>query len=501
MASDARLLRASRGGDQQAFGRIVRRYQSLVCAVTYSSTGDLSASEDLAQETFLTAWKRLDSPGDPRRLRAWLCTMARTLAVDWLRRRERDVVSGAVSVEQAGHLESTTPTPVERSLSDERTSVVWGALNEMPEEYRIPLILYYREQQSVGRVAEALDLPRTAVKSRPMRGRSMLKDKVVAVVEETLTATRPGEAFCAAVVAAVAGTAAKNAAAGTTVLGLSLAEAVLVVLLIAGAAVGTGLALRSSAGLKPAGRASAAVAIEAAEGAQPTIFNSRVAFDVCAVIGGEHQRVGKTPSDGWLVIPACQWWYVAPLPPVDMEVVLQEVQAQKIPGLRLTYATDADLEYLNGLTALQCLYLFATTVTDAGMEYLTGLTALEGLDLSGTQVTDAGLGHLEGLTALRTFKLGWTAVTDAGLAHLKGLTALQHLDLSETNVTDAGLEHLKGLTVLRQLGLSNTQVTDAGLEHLKGLTALSRLDVRGTQVSGAGVDQLKKSLPNVQVYR
>ena len=61
MASDARLLRASLRGDHDAFARIVRRYQSLVCAITYSRTGDLAASEDLAQDAFLTAWRKLGS--------------------------------------------------------------------------------------------------------------------------------------------------------------------------------------------------------------------------------------------------------------------------------------------------------------------------------------------------------------------------------------------------------------------------------------------------------
>jgi RNA polymerase sigma factor (sigma-70 family) len=517
MASVARLVRASQAGDQEAFGRIVRRYQCLVCAVTYSSTGDLSASEDLAQETFITAWKKLDSLRDPSRLRGWLCAIARNLALQWHRQRQGDVISGAVSVEQAGPLEATTPTPVERSLSEERASVVWGALNEMPEEYRIPLILYYREQQSVGRVAEALDLSRSAVKLRLMRGRSMLKDKVVALVEDTLKSTRPGDTFAVAVVAALAGVAGKKAAgAGSTILGLSLTKAAVIGTIAVGAAVGGGLALqRLAARSQTPGAPPPPVAIEAPvaapaaapqapkpEAAQPTTFNSQVAFRVCIWVGreGELLWIGETPSGRPLTIPPGAEWYVEPRRPVDMEKVRQELETQKIPGLMLVDATDGDLEYLKGLTSLQWLrpaFGLPPQITDAGLEHLEGLTGLRKLDLAWAPITDAGLEHLKGLTALEWLQLGWTQVTDAGLEHLKGLTALQTLVLCWTGVTDAGLEHLKGLTSLRQLCLVQTKVTDAGLEHLKGLKALQRLELgcpnsrAGSGVTDAGLEHLK----------
>jgi hypothetical protein len=289
-------------------------------------------------------------------------------------------------------------------------------------------------------------------------------------------------------------------------------------------------------------------------GIQPPAFNSAVAFSVYAVVrwptGEENRLVGSTPSERSLTMPPCRRWYVEPLPPVDMAKVCQEVEARRIPGLRLSHVTDAaDLERLRGLTTLQQLDLSYTKVTDAGLAHLKGLTGLQYLDLSCTQVTDAGLAHLKGLTglqyldlsctqvtgagmvhlrgltALQELDLPVTRVTDPGLAHLKGLTALQRLNLLGTEVTDAGLEHLKGLTALQDLNLwdtkvtdaglvylkgltalqdlnlSETNVTDAGLEHLKGLTALQKLDLERTKVTNAGVRHLKKSLPNVEVRR
>ena len=53
---DAELAREARDGDRDAYGRIVARYQSLICSLAYCRTGSVSRSEDIAQETFVTAW-------------------------------------------------------------------------------------------------------------------------------------------------------------------------------------------------------------------------------------------------------------------------------------------------------------------------------------------------------------------------------------------------------------------------------------------------------------
>ncbi len=71
--SDEQLWRQCCAGDREAFGQIVERYQSLVCSLAYSACGNLSRSEDLAQETFVTAWQRLGELREPSKLRAWLC--------------------------------------------------------------------------------------------------------------------------------------------------------------------------------------------------------------------------------------------------------------------------------------------------------------------------------------------------------------------------------------------------------------------------------------------
>ena len=88
--NDAELVSESLSGNRDAFGQIVAQYQSLICSLAYSATGSLSQSEDLAQETFLAAWKQLADLREPHKLRAWLCGIARNLINYSLRRQGRE---------------------------------------------------------------------------------------------------------------------------------------------------------------------------------------------------------------------------------------------------------------------------------------------------------------------------------------------------------------------------------------------------------------------------
>src|SRR5947199_2660110 len=88
--SDAELVAASRQGNRDAFGQIVRRYQGLISGLIYSACGDLSASEDIAQETFLAAWKSLSGLREPEKLPVWLCQIARHRLLDQHRENKRE---------------------------------------------------------------------------------------------------------------------------------------------------------------------------------------------------------------------------------------------------------------------------------------------------------------------------------------------------------------------------------------------------------------------------
>lgn len=233
---DAELVAQSLAGDRQAFGRIVARYQALVCALAYSATGSRSHSEDLAQETFLAAWRKLRDLHEPGRLCAWLCGIARNVIHGDLRRLGRQPAHEATSLEASPELTSLEPLPDAQAVSNEEMAILWREVGRLPETYRETLILFYRDHKSVEHVAQALELTPDAVMQRLSRGRRLLQERMLEFVETTLARTNPGPHFTLQVEATIpllvgvgptiaAGTAAPSGAAAKGGVGFLLAWA------------------------------------------------------------------------------------------------------------------------------------------------------------------------------------------------------------------------------------------------------------------------------------
>jgi RNA polymerase sigma factor (sigma-70 family) len=199
--NDVGLVAESLKGNQDAFRQIVERYQTLICSLAYCATGSVSQSEDLAQETFMTAWKQLAELREPSKLRSWLCGIARFLIGKQLRRQGREPVHAAEPMEAMDQSTAPEPLPSNQVISNEEKAILWRSLEHIPDTYREPLVLFYREHQSVERVAEALDLTEDAVKQRLSRGRKLLQEEFLAFVEGALERTNPGQAFTLGVLA------------------------------------------------------------------------------------------------------------------------------------------------------------------------------------------------------------------------------------------------------------------------------------------------------------
>lgn len=216
--NDTELVLQSLTGSREAFCRIVEQYQSLICSLAYSATGSVTQSEDVAQETFVVAWKQLRQLREPEKLRSWLCSIARSVISSTTRRQTREPAHGAETMDTVRETPATEPVPSEHVINREEEAILWRSLEQIPVVYREPLVLFYREQQSVACVAEKLELSEDAVKQRLSRGRKLLTDEVTAFVEGTLARTNPGKAFTLGVLAALPllATSAKAAAIGAT---------------------------------------------------------------------------------------------------------------------------------------------------------------------------------------------------------------------------------------------------------------------------------------------
>jgi zinc protease len=198
--SDTIRRKASGTGEHEAFEELVRRYQGFVASLAYSDTGDFALSEDIAQQVFLTAWQRQSELRDPGHIAAWLAGIARNLLRRAYRSRCREA---AARTNLALASPTQQVTPAEQAIKQEEQRLLWSILEQIPANYREPLILYYREQHSVAEVALLLRLSEEAVKQRLARGRKMIRQEVARFVEDTLQKTRPGARFTATVLASL----------------------------------------------------------------------------------------------------------------------------------------------------------------------------------------------------------------------------------------------------------------------------------------------------------
>lgn len=212
--TEVELIQASIKGNNAAFEGLVAKYQSMVCAITYGATGDIGISEELAQEAFVRVWKDLAQLREFAHFKAWVCSITRATISNYRRREKKNLIRKATPLKAAGAISSDLPEPGHDLIAKEQQAVVAQALLQLPESYREPLILFYRQNQSTRQVAEQLELSEDNVRTRLHRGRKMLKEQVVAMIEKTLAGTSPGREFTLAVMASV-GIAAKSSGVAT----------------------------------------------------------------------------------------------------------------------------------------------------------------------------------------------------------------------------------------------------------------------------------------------
>ena len=207
-------------GPQEAFAEIVRKNQNLVYATVFSILGCPQQSEDIAQETFLVAWKNYGSLQSEEKLSAWLCGIARNLSRKWLRDNCKKTQPLTDEIAEP----SQNNDDFDQLSRNEAANLVWNSLKHLSEKYREPIMMFYQKQNSVKEIATALEISEDSVKQRLSRGRRQLKKIVEQEFSNALEVLCPRETFCLAVLAAIPFTASTTkvlAATGAVVAGKS----------------------------------------------------------------------------------------------------------------------------------------------------------------------------------------------------------------------------------------------------------------------------------------
>jgi RNA polymerase sigma factor (sigma-70 family) len=204
-------------GDQQAYGRIVAACQNAVTAIALAITRDVPASEDIAQEAFLSAWQHLKRLQNPDSFLPWLRQITRNLARDHLRARGRGLRPVDDADAAIAAAADPAPSPMQRLLDEEAQAAAAELISALPEDSREVLLLFYREGQSSQQVALLLGLSDAAVRKRLSRARQAVRGELLARFSDFARGSAPSVGFTAMVATALA--LASPPAAAASVLG------------------------------------------------------------------------------------------------------------------------------------------------------------------------------------------------------------------------------------------------------------------------------------------
>ena len=192
---DVQLIHKILSGDDAAFGILVEKYQKSVHTLVWRKIGDYHYAEDIMQDAFLQAYKKLSTLKDPNQFAGWLYVIANRLCIDWMRRqkwmRKQNLVMQSLEDTSAEEIEKSSYTyHVSEQSRTERTehchALVKKLLEKLPESERTVVMLYYLDEMSTKEIGKFLGVSVNTIVSRLHRARKRLQIDQELLVQEVL---------------------------------------------------------------------------------------------------------------------------------------------------------------------------------------------------------------------------------------------------------------------------------------------------------------------------
>lgn len=175
--SDSALVKRALGGDIAAFEMLYTRHAESLLRTIQAVVQDRAAAEDILQECFVRAYRNLNRVDlQVESIAPWLHRIALNLSYNRASRR-RLTLPGLDFM--ANLLAPQRTNPDRQAEHAEMRNAVWEAIQGLDEKYRLVIVLYYLQEQSLGEIAQRLDLPQGTVKSRLYHARQLLRESLM----------------------------------------------------------------------------------------------------------------------------------------------------------------------------------------------------------------------------------------------------------------------------------------------------------------------------------
>jgi RNA polymerase sigma-70 factor (ECF subfamily) len=186
-SDESRLAALARNGDRKAFAEIVKRYQNKIMKLGFRMLNQLQEAEDVAQETFFKVYSNLHRYDVTQKFSTWIYRVATNICIDRLRRRKEQISLDVAGSEPSNDntnrelqlkISNKWQTPENQVILSELQGQVQQAVQQLPDKYRLAIVLRYMQELSLQEISEVLDIPLPTVKTRIHRGREVLRKKL-----------------------------------------------------------------------------------------------------------------------------------------------------------------------------------------------------------------------------------------------------------------------------------------------------------------------------------
>ncbi len=189
MENDAQLIYKVLAGDDEAFTALVRKHQQSVHALAWRRIDDFQFAEEIMQDTFLQAYKKLSTLKNPSQFSGWLYVITNRLCNKWLLKNKSAVKSledvSMVEIENMSY-ERYVSEQNEEEARTHRHKLVRKLLNKLPESERTVMTLYYLGEMTTKEISKFLGVSVNTITSRLQRARKRLQQEEELLVQETL---------------------------------------------------------------------------------------------------------------------------------------------------------------------------------------------------------------------------------------------------------------------------------------------------------------------------
>jgi RNA polymerase sigma-70 factor (ECF subfamily) len=185
--TDPELAASALAGSEDAFRELVRRFERPVYSLIVRMVQDPALAEDLAQEVFVKAYRRLDTYDPERKLSSWLFKIAHNTTIDYLRRGTLETVPlEAEKDDERGGLAAVLPdesveSPSAQVERKDLARALERAIATLRPEYREAVVMFYSGGASYQEICEVTGLPMGTVKTNLHRARKQLAEQMIAM--------------------------------------------------------------------------------------------------------------------------------------------------------------------------------------------------------------------------------------------------------------------------------------------------------------------------------